>query len=69
MARLNGTTVDDAHAYLAKARPDFDRAMGAIRNEGGPWPCPTCGGASLLCYRCSKCGAELHGESSTTATR
>jgi len=56
--RLNGTDISDAHRYLAKAKPDWNGSMAAIRNRGGPWRCSVCSGASLLIYRCSKCGAD-----------
>lgn len=61
-------TADDLagrHAYLAHARPDFERSMAGIRLEGGPWPCGACGNASLLCYRCSACGRDLAEDGST----
>jgi hypothetical protein len=56
---LHGNDISDAHTYLAKAWPQWTGRMDVIKNHGGPWPCQTCQGASLLSYRCSKCGAEL----------
>lgn len=55
-------TADDVaakHQYLADNRPDWSQSMASIRNHGGPWWCDVCDTASLLCYRCSACGAEL----------
>lgn len=59
---LNGTDISGAHSYLADAWPDWTSSMAQITNQGGPWKCETCDAASLLCYRCSKCGADLAGD-------
>lgn len=56
---LTADDIADRHQYIAHARPKFARSMAGIVNEGGPWSCSTCGGASLLDYRCSICGADL----------
>lgn len=57
--RLSAERLADAHPYLATARPEWERSAAAIRREGGPWPCEVCEHKSLLCYRCSICGADL----------
>lgn len=57
-------TTDDLagkHSYLAHARPDWQRSMAGVRNEGGPWEC-NAGHVSMLCYRCSVCGKDLAGQ-------
>ena len=59
MPVLKADDLADTHQYLATARPDWQSSLGAIRNQGGPWDCPGCGGPSYLCYRCSKCGKDL----------
>lgn len=56
---LAASDLADTHEYLAQARPEWERPMASIRNEGGPWECSLCGGPSYLCYRCSKCGNDL----------
>lgn len=61
-------TADDVageHTYLADARPDWRGSMASIQNVGGPWPCEGCDGASLLPSRCSKCGRDLTGDTTT----
>jgi len=59
---LNGTDISDGHPYLASAWPNWSSSMSAVQNQGGPWRCKTCDSASLLCYRCSKCGKDLTGD-------
>ena len=65
MTVIHATDVADKHEYLAKARPEWSRSMWGIRNQGGPWKCETCDGASLLSWRCSICGAELTSDADT----
>lgn len=65
MTVLTAEDVGGAHSYIPHARPNFARSMASIRNEGGPWKCKSCNGASLLCYRCSICGADLASGGST----
>jgi len=48
-----------AHRYLRDARPEWSGSLRRIQEQGGPWGCSTCGTASMLSYRCSKCGADL----------
>ena len=67
MTVLTAADLAGKHSYLATSRPDWRRSMATIRAHGGPWPCPGCGTASVLNYRCSACGRELGGETSTTA--
>lgn len=56
MVVLTEEEIGDVHVML----PDgFRRSMSEIKNRGGPWECDTCGGPSYVCYRCSKCGADL----------
>lgn len=62
MTVLTPADVAGKHQYLADNRPDWSASMSSIVNQGGPWSCSTCGTASLLCYRCSACGAELTGD-------
>lgn len=64
-AILTADDVAGAHHYLAKARPDWRGTMAAIQAKGGPWACDGCDGASLLAYRCSKCGHDLTGDTTT----
>lgn len=52
--RLTAEELEETHPCLP---PGWARTMGQVRRRGGPWHCPTCDGASLLCYRCSKCGS------------
>lgn len=52
--QLAAEDLEETHPYLP---PGWARTMGQIRRRGGPWACPTCDGASFLCYRCSKCGS------------
>lgn len=59
MTTLTADQIGARHSYIAHARPDFERSMAGIVNQGGPWACPRCNGASLLCYRCSICGADI----------
>lgn len=56
---LDGTDVSDVHPYLASAWPGESTSMRVIRARGGPWSCKTCGGKSLLSYRCSRCGGDM----------
>ncbi|MDY6780776.1 MAG: hypothetical protein SV760_09615 [Halobacteria archaeon] len=56
MPILTADMLADTHPMLPE---DFRRSMSSIRNRGGPWECPVCGGPSYLCYRCSKCGNDL----------
>lgn len=65
MTVLTADDVGERHSYLAKARPDWRGTMTRIRRQGGPWACGTCDAASLLCYRCSVCGADLTGAASS----
>jgi len=67
MTVLTADTVADTHTYIGEHRPDWSASMANIQNQGGPWPCATCDGLSLLCYRCSQCGAELDSSASTEA--
>lgn len=53
---ISPETVGAAHPELPEG---FRRSMASIKNHGGPWKCPGCGGPSYLCYRCSKCGKDL----------
>jgi len=64
MTRL---TTDDlpGHRYLRESRPGWSASLASIRAKGGPWACPSCETASMLCYRCSKCGADLAGTDAT----
>lgn len=48
-----------AHQYLRKHRPDWSTSTARLQRQGGPWGCAVCGTASMLSYRCSKCGADL----------
>jgi hypothetical protein len=61
---LNGTPIGERHRYLRDNRPEFERSLRSIVNEGGPWPCGSCNAPSYLCYRCSMCGRDLAGEGS-----
>jgi hypothetical protein len=56
------------HTYLQESHDHWQSSMYTITEKGGPWYCDVCETASLLSYRCSCCGAELHG-SGTTAGR
>ena len=55
---------------LAETHPELPegwrRSIGNIHNDGGPWLCPSCDRASYLCYRCSRCGHDLAGETMTS---
>lgn len=51
------------HTYLVENRPDWRKGLSTIKAQGGPWGCSTCGTASFLVYRCSKCGAPEPGVS------
>jgi|GEM_PF-5759219 len=62
---LTADAVEGKHTYLAHARPGWQTSMATIRTQGGPWRCPSCRTASLLCYRCSACGRDLAGETTT----
>jgi len=53
------------HTYLQESRDRWETSIETIQTKGGPWYCKTCGTASLLCYRCSVCGAEIGNEDST----
>lgn len=60
---LTRDDVADRHTYLAEAfdSGEWRASMGSIRRKGGPWSCPNVDThASLLCYRCSICGAEIN---------
>lgn len=59
MTTLKAENLQGTHDYLADARPAWEMAMSEIVNLGGPWDCDTCGRGSLLCYRCSRCGAPM----------
>lgn len=37
----------------------------SVRYQHGPWYCPSCEGGSELPYRCSGCGHDLAGETTT----
>lgn len=65
MTVLTAADVAGRHTYLADTRPSWERSMAGIRNEGGPWSCATCSGVSLLMWRCSICGADLAGKTTT----
>jgi hypothetical protein len=54
------------HRYLRESRPEWSASLASIQAKGGPWGCPACGTASMLSYRCSRCGADL-ASSDTTA--
>lgn len=56
---LTAEKLQDVHPELPE---DFRKSMASIQVDGGPWDCKACGGPSYLCYRCSKCGADLVGE-------
>jgi hypothetical protein len=58
MTRLTADNLP-AHRFLQHSRPEWSASLASIRAKGGPWGCATCGTASMLCYRCSKCGADL----------
>lgn len=58
-------TQAERHTYLAQARPEWARSMASIQSEGGPWWCSSCRSASMLVYRCSICGRDLAGETTT----
>jgi len=63
---LTAADLADAHPEL----PDgWRRSMVQVKRRGGPWACGTCGAASLLCYRCSKCGRDLATDTNTNAGR
>jgi len=65
MGVITAQDVASKHRYLAHARPEWSASMSQIVNQGGPWKCRSCGTASLLCYRCSACGRDLSGETTT----
>ena len=65
MTILTASDLGAKHRYLAHARPDWARSMASIRNQGGPWECKSCSSASMLPYRCSICGRDLAGETTT----
>lgn len=62
MTVLRAPDLQDAHPHLPD---DWKSSMAAVRLEGGPWPCDSCRGPSMISYRCSKCGHDLAGEGST----
>lgn len=62
---LTADALASRHRYLARARPDWTGSMATIRAQGGPWPCSSCGNASVLVYRCSACGRDLADEGTT----
>lgn len=51
--------LEETHPELPEG---WSGSMKAIQNLGGPWRCDTCDKASLLSYRCSRCGGDLVGE-------
>jgi len=53
------------HRYLRESHPEWSASLASIQAKGGPWGCPACGTASMLCYRCSRCGADLAGNGTT----
>jgi hypothetical protein len=54
------------HTYLHDSRDYWQGSLDTITEKGGPWYCDVCETASLLCYRCSVCGAELVGDNTTS---
>lgn len=59
---LTAADLSGAHPELPT---EWARSMASIRNEGGPWWCSSCDGPSMLCYRCSRCGRDLAGDTTT----
>jgi len=67
MTVLTAADLEAVHTYLARSRPEWRRSMASIRAEGGPWRCGSCDAPSYLCYRCSRCGRDLAGDTTTHA--
>lgn len=59
---LTAADLAGAHPELP---PGWARSMASVRNEGGPWFCASCRGPSMLDYRCSRCGRDLTGDTTT----
>jgi len=65
MTVLSADDLSEVHTYLAENYPTWERSMESITEEGGPWWCPSCQSASYLTHRCSRCGRDLAGNTST----
>lgn len=62
MTILTTDKIGGTHRYLARNCPDWQASMTSIQGKGGPWYCAACDGPSYLCYRCSRCGCDLTGD-------
>jgi len=65
MTLLTADKLEGVHQYLADNYPMWQKSMASIKEEGGPWWCESCEGPSYLCYRCSRCGADLSSSKTT----